>query len=149
MSGKRLLQLINDVLDAAKMKQGGLIIKQEEVGSTNKQRGRRAHGPLQRPLFSSSMALHSQAPPIIPFVQVDVPRVISDVFEITKSLVGRKVQLVNLVDAIALPTITADPDRLVQILYNLIGNAGERWEFTMVLFLRWPRQGMILRKGEP
>lgn len=31
MSGKRLLQLINDVLDAAKMKQGGLVIKHEKV----------------------------------------------------------------------------------------------------------------------
>ena len=32
MSGKRLLQLINDILDAAKMKQGGLVIKHEQVG---------------------------------------------------------------------------------------------------------------------
>ena len=31
MSGKRLLQLINDILDAAKMKQGGLVIKHEQV----------------------------------------------------------------------------------------------------------------------
>ncbi len=31
MSGRRLLQLINDILDAAKMKQGGIVIKQEEV----------------------------------------------------------------------------------------------------------------------
>ena len=31
MSGKRLLQLINDVLDAAKMKQGNLVIKHEKV----------------------------------------------------------------------------------------------------------------------
>lgn len=30
-SGKRLLQLINDVLDAAKMKQGQLVIKRERV----------------------------------------------------------------------------------------------------------------------
>ena len=32
MSGKRLLQLINDILDAAKMKQGGLVIKHQQVG---------------------------------------------------------------------------------------------------------------------
>ena len=31
MSGKRLLQLINDILDAAKMKQGGLVIKHQQV----------------------------------------------------------------------------------------------------------------------
>ena len=31
MSGKRLLQLINDILDAAKMKQGGVIIKHQQV----------------------------------------------------------------------------------------------------------------------
>ena len=32
MSGMRLLQLINDILDAAKMKQGGVIIKHQQVG---------------------------------------------------------------------------------------------------------------------
>ena len=31
MSGMRLLQLINDILDAAKMKQGGVIIKHQQV----------------------------------------------------------------------------------------------------------------------
>ena len=31
LSGKRLLQLINDILDAAKMKQGILVIKHENV----------------------------------------------------------------------------------------------------------------------
>ena len=31
LSGKRLLQLINDILDAAKMKQGALVIKHEKV----------------------------------------------------------------------------------------------------------------------
>ena len=33
MSGQRLLQLINDILDAAKMKQGSLVIKHQEVGN--------------------------------------------------------------------------------------------------------------------
>lgn len=33
LSGKRLLQLINDILDAAKMKQGTLVIKHEKVGN--------------------------------------------------------------------------------------------------------------------
>jgi signal transduction histidine kinase len=54
-----------------------------------------------------------------------LPKLIDDVYEITKSLVGRKVQLVNLVKANTLPTVTADADRLIQIMYNLIGNAGE------------------------
>ena len=31
MSGQRLLQLINDILDAAKMKQGSLVIKHQDV----------------------------------------------------------------------------------------------------------------------
>ncbi len=31
LSGKRLLQLINDILDAAKMKQGGIVIKHEQA----------------------------------------------------------------------------------------------------------------------
>ncbi len=83
LSGKRLLQLINDILDAAKMKQGGIVIKHE---------------------------------------QVDVCALMKDVTDIAKSLVNRKVTLVNKVHD--LPLITADADRLVQIMYNLIGNAG-------------------------
>ena len=45
-----------------------------------------------------------------------------DVVDITKSLVGRKVQLIDEVGE--LPPIVGDGDRLVQIMYNLIGNAG-------------------------
>ncbi len=45
-----------------------------------------------------------------------------DVFEITKSLLSRKVVMVDNVGT--MPLITADADRLVQIMYNLIGNAG-------------------------
>ena len=48
----------------------------------------------------------------------------TDVLEITSSLVSRKVQLINNVPN-SLPCITGDSDRLVQIMYNLIGNAGE------------------------
>ena len=32
VSGKRLLNLINDILDAAKMKQGKLVVKHDKVG---------------------------------------------------------------------------------------------------------------------
>ncbi len=35
LSGKRLLQLINDILDAAKMKQGIMVIKHEKVRATH------------------------------------------------------------------------------------------------------------------
>ena len=45
-----------------------------------------------------------------------------DVLAITQSLVSRKVQLVDAVGDV--PSIVADADRLVQIMYNLIGNAG-------------------------
>ena len=48
----------------------------------------------------------------------------TDVLEITSSLVSRKVQLINNVPD-SLPCIIGDSDRLVQIMYNLIGNAGE------------------------
>lgn len=34
LSGKRLLQLINDILDAAKMKQGIMVIKHEKVNKS-------------------------------------------------------------------------------------------------------------------
>ena len=45
-----------------------------------------------------------------------------DVLAITQSLVSRKVLLVDAVGDV--PSIVADADRLVQIMYNLIGNAG-------------------------
>ena len=54
--------------------------------------------------------------------QVDVVSTMKDVLDITKSLLSRKVQLVDEVGDV--PSIVADADRLVQIMYNLIGNAG-------------------------
>ena len=53
---------------------------------------------------------------------MDVRHTLDDVLDITKSLLSRKVQLVDAISTV--PTITADADRLVQIMYNLIGNAG-------------------------
>ena len=53
---------------------------------------------------------------------MDVRHTLDDVLDITKSLLSRKVQLVDAIGTV--PTITADADRLVQIMYNLIGNAG-------------------------
>ena len=54
--------------------------------------------------------------------QVDVVSTMKDVLAITQSLVSRKVLLVDAVGDV--PSIVADADRLVQIMYNLIGNAG-------------------------
>ena len=53
---------------------------------------------------------------------MDVRHTLDDVLDITKSLLSRKVQLVDAIGTV--PKITADADRLVQIMYNLIGNAG-------------------------
>ena len=61
MSGKRLLQLINDILDAAKMKQGGLVIKHEQVGGVG---GAHAcmHGVGQREGWDGGRACRRQCP---------------------------------------------------------------------------------------
>lgn len=86
LSGKRLLQLINDILDAAKMKQGTLVIKHEKV---------------------------------------DLRNLVCDVLDLSAPLVQRGVKLVNAVGR-GVPRITGDSGRIVQVLYNLVGNAGAR-----------------------
>ncbi|KAG2487120.1 hypothetical protein HYH03_014233 [Edaphochlamys debaryana] len=91
LSGKRLLQLINDILDAAKMKQGTLVIKHEKV---------------------------------------DIKRLVTDVLDLSLPLVRKGVKLVNNVGNV--PKIVGDNGRIVQILYNLVGNSAK---FT--------RQGII------
>ncbi|GAX79210.1 hypothetical protein CEUSTIGMA_g6650.t1 [Chlamydomonas eustigma] len=85
LSGKRLLQLINDILDAAKMKQGILVIKHEKV---------------------------------------DIKRLVSDVLDLSLPLVRKGVRLVNNVQGI-IPKIVGDTGRIVQILYNLVGNSAK------------------------
>ncbi|KAG2442020.1 hypothetical protein HYH02_009812 [Chlamydomonas schloesseri] len=84
LSGKRLLQLINDILDAAKMKQGMLVIKHEKV---------------------------------------DIKRLVSDVLDLSLPLVRKGVRLINNVGNV--PKIVGDNGRIVQILYNLVGNAAK------------------------
>ncbi|KAG2440769.1 hypothetical protein HXX76_003625 [Chlamydomonas incerta] len=84
LSGKRLLQLINDILDAAKMKQGMLVIKHEKV---------------------------------------DIRRLVSDVLDLSLPLVRKGVRLINNVGNV--PKIVGDNGRIVQILYNLVGNAAK------------------------
>ncbi|GAX78845.1 hypothetical protein CEUSTIGMA_g6283.t1 [Chlamydomonas eustigma] len=84
LSGKRLLQLINDILDAAKMKQGILVIKHENV---------------------------------------DIKRLVTDVLDLSLPLVRKTVRLVNNVGNV--PKIVGDTGRIVQVLYNLVGNAAK------------------------
>ncbi|KXZ43375.1 hypothetical protein GPECTOR_92g598 [Gonium pectorale] len=84
LSGKRLLQLINDILDAAKMKQGTLVIKHEKV---------------------------------------DIKRLVTDVLDLSLPLVRKGVRLVNNVGNV--PKIVGDNGRIVQILYNLVGNSAK------------------------
>ena len=72
------------------------------------------------PSLSSTFRPLTADPSLKP--QVDVVSTMKDVLDITKSLLSRKVQLVDEVGDV--PSIVADADRLVQIMYNLIGNAG-------------------------
>ena len=118
MSGQRLLQLINDILDAAKMKQGSLVIKHQDVRSSKPMSF--AGSP-----FGSWMITQFHGP-----IQVDVQALMKDVMDITKSLVSRKVELISKVGNV--PHIIGDGDRLVQIMYNLIGNAGDCRVFNRV-----------------
>jgi len=54
-----------------------------------------------------------------------------DVMEITKSLVSRKVEMINKIGN--MPHITGDGDRIVQIMYNLIGNACECQDHCLIV----------------
>ena len=79
-----MLQLINDILDAAKMKHGGLVVKHERV---------------------------------------DLSQLVADVIDMSQALVANPVQLINQVQQ--LPTIVADGDRVTQVMFNLVANAGK------------------------
>lgn len=92
-SGARLLHLINDILDAAAIRKGKLVVARNRL------------------LLSNS---------------------VDDVIELTGPLVKPGVVLSNRISS-DIPPITGDASRLVQILYNLVGNAckftehGEIW----------------------
>lgn len=60
---------------------------------------------------------------VIKHEKVNIRSLISDVFDITQTLVTKHVKLINEVHNMP-STIVADGDRLIQIMYNLIGNAG-------------------------
>ena len=83
-SGKRLTNLVNDILDFAKLKHNSIEVKMQRV------------------------KLHE---------------IINIVLAICNPLVtGKSIKIVVSVQD-SLPTVRADQDRLIQILYNLIGNA--------------------------
>jgi len=82
-SGARLLNLINDILDAAALKKGRLAIAKRKVNIKN---------------------------------------VADDVIELTRPLVRPGVRLENKIPA-GIPFISGDVSRIVQIMYNLIGNS--------------------------
>ncbi len=82
-SGMRLLALVNDVLDAAAMKRGTLVVQRK---------------------------------------QVNLSKLIDDVIELTEALLSPGVRLVTKVSAMT-PLVIGDPQRLVQVMYNLVGNA--------------------------
>ena len=59
---------------------------------------------------------------VIKHEKVDTCQLIADVVDMTQALVPRPVELINLVGD--MPVIVADSDRLTQIMFNLVGNAG-------------------------
>ena len=83
-SGKRLSNMINDILDFTKLKNGELLLQIKPV---------------------------------------DLKIVVDTVMILLKPLIkGKDLALVNAIDD-SLPVISADENRIQQILYNLIGNA--------------------------
>ena len=92
-SGARLLNLINDILDAAALRKGRLVVGQNRV-----------------------VLQHA----------------VDDVIELTVPLAKPGVSLSNRI-SVDIPAVVGDASRLVQVLYNLVGNAckftqrGEIW----------------------
>lgn len=69
-------------------------------------------------------------------MQVDVQALMKDVMDITKSLVSRRVELISKIGNV--PHIIGDGDRIVQIMYNLIGNAGDcRMMNSVLIFITY------------
>ena len=58
---------------------------------------------------------------------MDIYGLVHDVVDLGQTLVRKPVKLVNNVVAGCVPIIEGDAGRIVQILYNLFGNAGV-WE---------------------
>ena len=54
--------------------------------------------------------------------QVDIKRLVTDVLDLSLPLVRKTVRLVNNVGNV--PKIVGDTGRIVQVLYNLVGNSG-------------------------
>ena len=82
-SGARLLNLINDILDAAAMRERKLVIKQQKL---------------------------------------QLKKLVTDVVDLHATRVSKDVKLMDRVPD-NLPEVVGDPERIVQILHNLIGNS--------------------------
>lgn len=82
-SGVRLLNLVNDILDASALREGKLAVKLERV---------------------------------------EVRRVAEDVLALVRQLAAPGVVILNDIPS-DLPAAKADTGRLIQVMYNLIGNA--------------------------
>ena len=59
---------------------------------------------------------------VIKHEKVDTCQIVADVVDMAQALVAQPVELINLVRY--MPMIVADSDRLTQIMFNLVGNAG-------------------------
>lgn len=98
-SGARLLNLINDILDAAALRRGRLTLVKRKINLRN---------------------------------------IVDDVIELTGPLARPGVKLQNRLEK-DLPMVSGDASRIVQVLYNLLGNAckftdhGEIWVDSKIL----------------
>ncbi|KAJ9520327.1 hypothetical protein QJQ45_030203, partial [Haematococcus lacustris] len=99
-SGSRLLNLINDILDAASM--------------------RKYHCSLMPALVSAVPQMHGKL--TIKHEKVNLCRIVDDVIELCGPLAKRGVQLVNDVPG-NIPCVLGDNGRIIQIFHNLIGNS--------------------------
>ena len=74
---------MNDILDAASMRKGKLVVKHERVA---------------------------------------LPNLLDDIIDLTQPLARGSVKILNQMP-VGLPSVVGDPSRIIQIFYNLIGNA--------------------------
>ncbi|KAL6769835.1 HKR1 [Auxenochlorella protothecoides x Auxenochlorella symbiontica] len=103
-SGVRLLNLVNDILDASALREGKLAVKLERV---------------------------------------EVRRVAEDVLALVRQLAAPGVVILNDIPS-DLPAAKADTGRLIQVMYNLIGNACKFTDKGCIMLTAGPeRENMV------